>query len=52
MENMKKKDNVGLIVMLTHHDQTVENAQFIFEDCKDSACKCWGMKEVPLPWQK
>lgn len=46
---MEIKNNGGLVVMSTHHDQTVGNAQSIFEECKDSLCECWGMKEVPLP---
>ena len=38
-----------LIVMLTHHDLTVENAAEVFEHCKNSKAKYWGFKEEPLP---
>lgn len=38
-----------LIVMLTWHDYTVENAQQVFDECKDSMARCWGMKEHSLP---
>lgn len=38
-----------LIVMLTHHDKTVENAIQVFEQCKESASDFWGFKEAPLP---
>lgn len=38
-----------LIVMLTHNDQTVFNASSIFEKCKHSKAKFWGIKESPLP---
>ncbi|MDE7380630.1 MAG: hypothetical protein K2N03_00695, partial [Muribaculaceae bacterium] len=38
-----------LIVMLTHNDYTVENAEEIFEECKDTDALYWGMKEKPLP---
>lgn len=38
-----------LVVMLTHHDYTVQNAEEIFEQCKDTKALCWGMKELPLP---
>lgn len=43
------KKNPELIVMLTYHDHTVENACEIFEQCRDSKAKFWGFKEVPLP---
>jgi len=39
----------NLIVMLTRNDRTVENAQALFERCKHSKAKFWGMKELPLP---
>ena len=42
-------ENTQLIVMLTHHDQTVENADEVFEVCKNSKATCWGFKEHPLP---
>ena len=38
-----------LIVMLTWHDYTVENAQQVFDECKDSMARCWGMKEHSWP---
>jgi hypothetical protein len=38
-----------LIVMLTHHDQTVGNALELFEECKDLPVKHWGFKDVGLP---
>lgn len=43
------KKNPELIVMLTYHDHTVENACEIFKQCRDSKAKFWGFKEVPLP---
>lgn len=46
------KEKPILIVMLTHNDQTVDNAYEIFEQCKDSKAKFWGMKEKPLPLDK
>ena len=41
-----------LIVMLTHHDRTVENAAEIFAACKNSKAKYWGFKEAPLPLEE
>ncbi len=38
-----------LIVMLTHHDKTVANAREVFESCRHSKAKFFGMKEVGLP---
>lgn len=38
-----------LIVMLTHHDQTVRNASEIFEACRNSKAEYFGFKETPLP---
>ena len=38
-----------LIVMLTYEDFTVRNAAEIFEACKNSKAKYWGLKEHPLP---
>ena len=34
-----------LIVMLTYNDHTAENAYEIFECCKDTSAKYWGIKE-------
>ncbi len=48
MENEKSRSVPQLVVMLTHHDYTVENAEEIFEEGKDSLAKMWGMKEYPL----
>lgn len=41
-----------LIVMLTHYDCTVENAQTLFEELKDTPVKHWGFKDVGLPLNK
>lgn len=38
-----------LIVMLTHHDRTVENAFDVFDRARDAQAEYWGMKEEPLP---
>ena len=46
------KNNLNLIVMLTHNDKTVHNAAEIFEQCRNSKAKFWGMKESPLPFQE
>lgn len=37
-----------LVVMLTWHDYTVENANEIFEQCKNSDAIYWGVKEQRL----
>lgn len=37
-----------LVVMLTHNDFTTENAEKIFEQCKNTNAKYWGFKEKPL----
>ncbi len=37
-----------LIVMLTYKDFTVKNAAEIFEACKHSKARYWGLKENPL----
>ena len=39
----------NLVVMLTHHDRTVEQAFAVFEACKNTKAKYWGFKEEPLP---
>lgn len=41
-----------LIVMLTHNDQTVENAQEVFDSCKDLPVKKWGFKDVGMAPEK
>ncbi|MDZ4159979.1 MAG: hypothetical protein U1B80_09330, partial [Anaerolineaceae bacterium] len=38
-----------LIVMLTHHDQTVKNARQLFDEMKDTPVQHWGFKDVGLP---
>lgn len=40
--------NVKLIVMLTHHDHTVSNAEEIFVSCKECSAEYWGMKETGI----
>lgn len=44
----------NLIVMLTYNDRTVENADEIFEQCKNSSAEYWGFKEegLSLPQMK
>ncbi|MCM1377525.1 MAG: hypothetical protein NC097_03845 [Clostridium sp.] len=37
-----------LVVMLTYNDFTVDNAEEIFDQCRDSKAQFWGMKESPL----
>lgn len=41
-----------IIVMLTHHDVTVQNAFEVFDACKDLPVKFWGYKNVGLPKDK
>ena len=41
-----------LIVMLTHNDRTVENAQEVFEACKALPVVNWGFKDVGLEPEK
>ena len=41
-----------LIVMLTWHDKTVEDAIEVFQAAKDAPAKYWGFKEVGLPEDK
>ena len=43
------KNSLNLIVMLTHNDETVNNAHEIFEKYKNSDAKFWGFKEKSLP---
>ena len=45
---MSMKNAPELIVMLTYNDFTVMNAAEIFEVCKNSKAKYWGLKEHPL----
>jgi len=41
--------NLKMIVMLTNHDKTVEDAIELFEDCKNISVEHWGFKNVGLP---
>lgn len=41
-----------LIVMLTHQDMTVKNANELFEECKDLPVTHWGFKDVGLPHEQ
>ena len=47
MDTSNKKPE--LIVMLTHHDQTVPNALELFERLKHTPVTHWGFKDVGLP---
>jgi len=44
--------NIKMIVMLTNHDKTVENAIELFEDCKNLPVEHWGFKNIGLPVDK
>lgn len=46
---MEKNNKPRLIVMLTHNDFTVNDAESLFEECKIPKAKYWGIKEQPLP---
>ena len=37
---------------MTHNDVTVKNAYEIFDQCKRSKARFWGMKEEPLPLEE
>jgi len=39
----------NLIVMLTHNDKTVKEANSIFNDCADLPINFWGFKDVGIP---
>ena len=41
-----------IIVMLTHHDQTVGHALAVFETCKDLPVEFWGFKDVGIPTEQ
>jgi hypothetical protein len=43
---------LDLIVMLTHHDETVSNALDLFNQLKDAPVTHWGFKDVGLPPEK
>lgn len=49
MNEFDHENTPRLVVMLTHNDLTVENAEEVFEECKDAPAHYWGMKEKPLP---
>jgi hypothetical protein len=40
---------MNMIVMLTNHDKTVENAIDLFEECKNLSVEHWGFKNIGLP---
>lgn len=44
--------NAQIIIMLTHNDQTVKNAQEVFEENKDLPVQFWGFKDVGLEKEK
>ncbi len=50
--NIKSHIHPQLIVMLTWHDFTVDNAKQVFEQCKHSKAQYWGFKEHPLPFEQ
>lgn len=37
-----------LVVMLTCNDYTIDNAEEVFEQCRNTRARWWGMKEQPL----
>jgi len=41
-----------IIIMLTHNDMTVKNAQEVFESSKDLPVDFWGFKDVGLEHEK
>lgn len=41
-----------LIIMLTHNDQTIENADKIFNECRDLPVKYWGFKNIGISENK
>lgn len=43
------KNSPQLVVMLTHHDQTVADAPAVFEACCQAKARYWGFKEDGLP---
>lgn len=47
METSTRKPE--LIVMLTHHDQTVSEALELFQQLRDAPVTHWGFKDVGLP---
>lgn len=49
MTRPNETETPELVVMLTCNDFTIENAGEVFEQCKDSLARFWGMKELPLP---
>ncbi len=47
-----RTDVPKLIVMLTNHDKTVEDAYDVFDACKNSDAEYFGFKEEPLPLEE
>ena len=45
-------NNPQLIVMLTHNDYTVADANSVFAACQDSQAMYWGAKEQGIPHQE
>jgi len=49
---MRILNNPELVVMLTYNDCTIENAFEVFEQCKNSQAKFYGLKEKGLPLEE
>lgn len=47
-----KTNTPQLVVMLTYNDMTVERAAEVFEQCRESRARYWGMKEEPLSHER
>ena len=47
---MKSEKKPELIVMLTHNDHTVEDADKVFESCRQSKALYFGFKEHGFEW--
>lgn len=48
VEKQEAKTTPELIVMLTYNDLTVRDAGAIFEECRGTRARWWGIKEEPL----
>lgn len=46
------EDYPQLIVMLTHNDLTIPDAEAVFEQCRNSPAAWFGFKEEPLPLEQ
>lgn len=44
--------NTDIIIMLTHNDVTVPNAEELFEECRELPAQKWGFKDVGLSVEK